>query len=765
MINKRKPRVLVDGDSYTAMFLVPTAPKKNDYFVVKPIFGAKFVHSFLSHTWERKCRVMQICSPRFSWDDEPRSIHHLSYFGDDEIIRLAEGRLTIKGKILDTVSFDDGHSEKDARKRGGQAQVCEVYVERDCSLRSEKRENNPRINCDTYIRIDITDPESLNDHGESAASDVSMKNVVAANVAIALVDVRRMAKEGVIRLTSSYEAMAVDILRLLDQENNKSHGTEFHSVPILEQLFPHLDIQQSFLKSGKIDRFIIIRLASDAVLVYRHQTSLGSARPPDESAYLYYSRERPAPIHVAGGGEMIGYSTILASCLAAALAGKEKTDLLKAVEMGVRRGIACNQAYFTKGFCPVSRARTTLSGKERVGQEFNDHYKKEFGKWLKEVHKGGGDRLRVPAKIRKKDANLKPPEVIPCVELNIEEVRSHRKIWTILERKVADNKDADEKVLIEKYKKTATNILTDCSEAEVGNHVPLVHFGKQRLVERYEIEDYLALYNAFLHYAEESTDRPLNIAVFGPPGSGKSRGVKEIVNQVSGTGHGFSQHSLTFNMTQLRSPSELAESLHQIRDQGLKNMIPLVFLDEFDCTFEGRAFGWLKYFLAPMEDGEFWQDGHSYTLGKCVLVFAGGVHRTFAEMNGRLRNPDFCNAKGPDFISRLRGSLNLRGINRSEAEDDSGRYHIRRAVILHSLLCGMHGAAKVAVPQQLMDIKLARAFIEIEAFKHGVRSLRTILAMSDFHPGKTLHPSDLPSKDQLDMHVDARHFRELIDGG
>jgi len=98
-------------------------------------------------------------------------------------------------------------------------------------------------------------------------------------------------------------------------------------------------------------------------------------------------------------------------------------------------------------------------------------------------------------------------------------------------------------------------------------------------------------------------------------------------------------------------------------------------------------------------------------------------------------------------------------------EVDSGRYLIRRAVILHVLLCEQHKAGGISPPHPLLDKKLAEAFMRIEAFKHGVRSLRAILSMAEFCPGKTLFASDLPSRDQLDMHVDARHFRELVGGG
>ncbi len=32
--------------------------------------------------------------------------------------------------------------------------------------------------------------------------------------------------------------------------------------------------------------------------------------------------------------------------------------------------------------------------------------------------------------------------------------------------------------------------------------------------------------------------------------------------------------------------------------------IPLVFWDEFDTSLDGRPLGWLRYFLAPMQDGD-----------------------------------------------------------------------------------------------------------------------------------------------------------------
>ena len=59
--------------------------------------------------------------------------------------------------------------------------------------------------------------------------------------------------------------------------------------------------------------------------------------------------------------------------------------------------------------------------------------------------------------------------------------------------------------------------------------------------------------------------------------------------------------------------------------------MPLVFWDEFDSAFDGDKLGWLRYFLAPMQDGVF-QDGQSlHNIGRAIFVFAGGSHRTLDE--------------------------------------------------------------------------------------------------------------------------------------
>ena len=90
------------------------------------------------------------------------------------------------------------------------------------------------------------------------------------------------------------------------------------------------------------------------------------------------------------------------------------------------------------------------------------------------------------------------------------------------------------------------------------------------------------------------------------------------------------------------------------------DVLPIAFFDNFGETREGDTLGWLKSFLAPMQDGEFF-DGETkgvYELGQAIFVFIEGNMGHFESF---LNNPDisdvFKHAKGPDFVSRLSGQF------------------------------------------------------------------------------------------------------------
>lgn len=292
--------------------------------------------------------------------------------------------------------------------------------------------------------------------------------------------------------------------------------------------------------------------------------------------------------------------------------------------------------------------------------------------------------------------------------------------------------------------------------------MPIAQFGKLKTVDRTEIEGYRSIKNLILEYvSSQNTVRPLSIAVFGTPGSGKSFGVSEVASSIAPK----LIEKLSFNLSQFKTLSDLFVSFHKVRDLSLEGKVPLVFFDEFDSDFEGKL-GWLKYFLAPMQDGVFREGDSIHPIGKAIFVFAGGTSSTFKEFCGEDINieneykkffREFKSAKGPDFLSRLRGYVNILGPNQTDGEWDQ-LYIIRRAMLLRSLLemktpylINERGEAQI-------DNGVLRALLKVSEYKHESRSMEAILEMSILTNAKKWEQSHLPSKEQLMLHVDAEQF-------
>ncbi|GIM28003.1 hypothetical protein CPJCM30710_06690 [Clostridium polyendosporum] len=456
---------------------------------------------------------------------------------------------------------------------------------------------------------------------------------------------------------------------------------------------------------------LIVPFGLEGAIYYKNESSTESR--------LYF-----LPYEFEGGsfketqGKMYG----LTSCFVAGLArgivsGNHNNDeLSQSIDKGIRDGIVAAQKYFTEG----------------------------FGKNIEEY------QFPNPSIFLEGENDFIYKEHVQDVKIPNSFNTNCYSCWYILKDKSSTN---------------LAEIAYDIVKNGVKNalkFIPIAQFGKLQTVDRTEIESYRSIKNLMCEYiSSRNIERPLSIAVFGTPGSGKSFGVTEVAASIAPN----LIKKLNFNLSQFQSLSDLISAFHKVRDLSLEGKVPLVFFDEFDSAFEGKL-GWLKYLLAPMQDGVFREGDSIHPIGKAIFVFAGGTSSTFKEFCGEDINDEneqkqflseFKGAKGPDFVSRLRGYVNILGPNQTDKKWDQ-LFIIRRAMLLRSLL-------ERKVPHLIndngevqIDNGVVRALLKVPRYKHESRSMEAILEMSMLTNAKKWEQSHLPSKEQLKLHVDEEQF-------
>lgn len=265
-----------------------------------------------------------------------------------------------------------------------------------------------------------------------------------------------------------------------------------------------------------------------------------------------------------------------------------------------------------------------------------------------------------------------------------------------------------------------------------------------------EVEAYRNVAALASEYLKRAGTKPLSIAVFGPPGAGKSFGIKTVAGTIG------RMEPLEFNLSQWSAPERLATAFHRIREVSISGRTPLAFFDEFDSSLGDQALGWLKYFLAPMNDGKFRDGEFDYSLGRCLLVFAGSTSHTFEQFQARCveDTPEIARAKARDFLSRLRGYVNVLGPGAVGGPDGKARdplYVVRRALVLRSTLernaPGLVTRGRVNIDDRVL-VRLLR-----EDYGHGARSIDAILEMSRLAGKSAFGLADLPPEEQLGVHL------------
>jgi hypothetical protein len=339
--------------------------------------------------------------------------------------------------------------------------------------------------------------------------------------------------------------------------------------------------------------------------------------------------------------------------------------------------------------------------------------------------------------------------------------------------------------------------------------LPLCTMGKLKTISREEIEGLRTIRRLAKNYLENNgpNEKPIGIAVFGPPGAGKSFAVKTVFGTLPKTSKDLIEDAfLECNLSGLERPEDIAEVFQLARDKRLRGKVPVLFFDEFDCSVLGERYFWLKHFLAPLQDGEFIAGHTKRPIGKSIFVFAGGMKRTYAEFEREVE-PELADKelsdkgkpkkttpaaaktgkskkskggadnepiktpvmKGRDFLSRLQAHLDIMGLEpaagelkrRSKAERKSATlpYTMRKAILLR-------GALEQWVPQIFdsrkrarMDEELVEQFLTVWHYKHGVRSIEAIISMSALGDGVRFSKSCLPPEAQLFMHIHKGSYR------
>ncbi|WP_328547926.1 hypothetical protein [Streptomyces platensis] len=413
-------------------------------------------------------------------------------------------------------------------------------------------------------------------------------------------------------------------------------------------------------------------------------------------------------------GMMFGYGSALCACLARELAQKAEPDMAAAV----RTGLGAMQRLYDEGFITNGAELYTPS---RIFK--------------------GSDRLSDQLSMTNRRKNYNRVSCPPLLGNTKTDLKLHEgKLLRIAREGVS-------------------------ALRETLPRVPVAKFGNLVTVDREEIEDLHAIYNLIDNYCGDGTvslgSKPLAIAIFGEPGAGKGYAIEQLTSQWREQ----VINPVNFNLSQFSSPSEIVGALHQVRDIALEGKVPLVLWDEFDSPLSssGGKFGWLRYFLAPIQDGRFQQADKTHLIGPSIFAFAGGTAPSFQEFSRRAKKAEAKgeDLKATDFLSRIRGYINIADVSAPNDRSPKPLLMLRRALILNSLF-GKHSVAKRKGEGYVVDDGILHAFLAIPRFEHGVRSMEAIVQMSRRRPGQPFDRSSLASQDQLDLHVPGKAFLDII---
>lgn len=493
-------------------------------------------------------------------------------------------------------------------------------------------------------------------------------------------------------------------------------------------------------------QFAVVCLRLDAILCVKidNDTSDKANVPELRDAKLIYSHIGHDYLHRREQGLIYGSKSIIAACLASEWKPGSVLDIEMLSKVAINAASRCVNLY-SRGY-PDLTTNDVVDWSRRIWIRTSP-----LSSILMEPRDA---RQSVPDDVREailkltRDMDTEPPI---AMNLDLEWIAREPITWSITRQRISVSPDAHSKELAPRP--NAHNFATKIagpkkmSESLRVLGLRILQVDKLTALDRSDVDNICSVQRMLRHYLDDMNWKtPLSIGVFGAPGSGKSFGVKELAKSFKDQ---FADSIQEFNIAQWTSLTDMASAFHKVRDVRLGGSIPVAFFDEFDADFEGRRFGWLKYFLMPMQDGRFQDRGGQHDVGRAVLVFAGGINHRFAEFSSRIRDRDFCDAKGPDFLSRLRCYYDVPSLSLDGDGWDLGK--LRRASILRS-------------KNYKLSPQVLHALLSVSQFRHGARSMTAILEMSNADRiSGIIDRSSLPRRDQLSLHVDYEEFARLLE--
>ncbi|OAP58293.1 hypothetical protein AYL99_07383 [Fonsecaea erecta] len=326
--------------------------------------------------------------------------------------------------------------------------------------------------------------------------------------------------------------------------------------------------------------------------------------------------------------------------------------------------------------------------------------------------------------------------------------RGENRHWSILHHNIGDPVQV------------ACHIVTKGTYS-AANWVPITSFGRLLVLDRWETEGFRNIFNAIYEYLSAPQIKPLNIGIFGSRGSGKSFATGQVAEAAASAARsGIKIQHLRFNLTQFTNPEDLSVAFNKVRESNLSGFLPLVYINAFDAELSGRPLGWLAHLLPPMHGGRIQDRGELQHVGPAIILLGSSFttslekFKDFSKDNSEDRK---VLPRAQEFLSCLHAFVNVIGLDKVDEPDVL--YPVRRAVVLRALLEEREPKLKmgegISIDQSVLD-----GLLLTPTYRHGLRSLKAIIALSKVTGKRHFERAALPPEAQLGLHLDYPTFME-----